>query len=75
MHATHMHTLVSQGTRTEEKVFEKRKVFKEDLKELTEAEWWTETVSWKEKLLVFTFLQPLRVFLVDEELQHFVHFG
>ena len=72
---THTHTLVSQGNRTEEKVFEKRKVFKEDLKELTEVEWWTETGSWKKKLLVFTFLQPLRVFLVDEELQHFVHFG
>ena len=28
-------TLVSQGNRTEENVFEKRMVFKEDLKELT----------------------------------------
>ena len=33
----HTHTL-SQGNRTEEQVFEKRKVFKEDLKELTEVE-------------------------------------
>ena len=31
---------------TEEKVFKKRKVFKEDLKELTEVEWRTETGSW-----------------------------
>ena len=37
---THTHTPVayqdSQGNKTEEKVFKKRKVFKEDLKELTE---------------------------------------
>ena len=36
----------NQGNETEEKVFKKRKVFKEDLKELTEAEWRTETGSW-----------------------------
>ena len=35
-----------QGNETEEKVFKKRKVFKEDLKELTEVEWQTETGSW-----------------------------
>ena len=34
---THTHTLESQDNGTEEKVFEKRKVFKEDLKELTEV--------------------------------------
>ena len=42
---THTHTPVAyqgnQGIETEEK----RKVFKEDLKELTEVEWWTETGS------------------------------
>ena len=44
---THAHTPVAhQGNETEEKVFKKRKVFKEDLKELTEVEWWTETGSW-----------------------------
>ena len=32
---THTHTLVYQGNGPEENVFEKRKVFKEDLKELT----------------------------------------
>ena len=32
------HTLVSQCNGTEEKVFEKRKVFKEELKVLTEVE-------------------------------------
>ena len=40
----HTHTPVAyqgnQGNGTEEKVF------KEDLKELTEIEWWTETGSW-----------------------------
>ena len=39
---THTHTVVyqgSQGNETEEKFFLKRKVFKEDLKELTEVEW------------------------------------
>ena len=36
----------NQGNETEEKVFKKRKVFKEDLKELTEVEWQTETGSW-----------------------------
>ena len=35
---THMHTLVSQGNGTEQKIFEKRKVFREDLEELTEVE-------------------------------------
>ena len=34
---SHTHTRVS-GHRTEEKVFEKRKVFQEDLKEPTEVE-------------------------------------
>ena len=47
---THTHTPVAyqgnEGNKTEEKVFNKRKVFKEDLKELTEVEWWTETGSW-----------------------------
>ena len=44
---THIHTPVAyQGNETEEKVFKKRRVFKEDLKELTEVEWWTETGSW-----------------------------
>ena len=47
---THKHTPVTyqgnQGNETEEKVFKKRKVFKEDLKELTEVEWRTETGSW-----------------------------
>ena len=47
---THTHTPVAyqgnQGNETEEKFFKKRKVFKEDLKELTEAEWRTETGSW-----------------------------
>ena len=44
---THTHTPVAyQGSETEEQVFKKRKVFKEDLKELTEVEWRTETGSW-----------------------------
>ena len=44
---THTHTPVAyQGCETEEKVFEKRKVFKEDLKELTGVEWQIETGSW-----------------------------
>ena len=46
----HTHSQVAyqgyQGNETEEKVFKKRKVFKEDLKELTEVEWRTETGSW-----------------------------
>ena len=48
MHAhTHTHTPVAyQGNETEEKVFKKRKVSKEDLKELTEVEWQTETGNW-----------------------------
>ena len=41
--------MLYQGNETEEKVFKKRKVFKEDLKELTEVEWWTKTGKWKEK--------------------------
>ena len=41
------HTPVAyQDNETEEKFFKKRKVFKEDLKELTEVEWRTETGSW-----------------------------
>ena len=44
---SHSHTSVGhQGNETEEKVFKKRKVFKEDLKEQTEVEWRTETGSW-----------------------------
>ena len=44
---THTHTPVPyQGNETEQKIFKKRKVFKEDLKELTEVEWRTETGSW-----------------------------
>ena len=35
-----------QGNGTEENVFEKQTVFKEDLKELLEVEWRTETGSW-----------------------------
>ena len=35
----------NQCNETEEKVFKKRKVFKEGLKELTEVEWRTETGS------------------------------
>ena len=36
---THTHSQSYQGNETEEKVFKMRKVFKEDLKELTELEW------------------------------------
>ena len=36
----------NQDNETEEKVFKKRKVFKEDLKELTEVERRIETGSW-----------------------------
>ena len=44
---THIHAHThTHGNGTEEQVFEKRKVFKEDLKELTEVEWWTEKGSW-----------------------------
>ena len=46
---THTHTntpVAYEGNETEKKSFEKRKVFKEDLKELTEVEWRTETGSW-----------------------------
>ena len=46
---THTHTHVHQPhirATTEKKVFKKRNVFKEDLKELIEAEWRTETGSW-----------------------------
>ena len=35
---TESHIMIYQGNETEEKVFKKRKVFKEDLKELTEVE-------------------------------------
>ena len=35
---TYTHTVVYQGNGTEEMIFEKRNVFKEDLKELNEAE-------------------------------------
>jgi len=73
MHATHMHacthahTVVHQGNGTEQKVSEKRTVFKEDLKELTEAAWWTETRklvpdSWslvRERVLTTGQLHPL----------------
>ena len=40
--------LISQGNKTEleGKVLERKKVFKEDLKELTEVAWCTETDSW-----------------------------
>ena len=54
---TQTHTLVAyqgnQGNETEEKVFKKRKVFKEDLKELTEIEWHYTGVS----LYVLLFLE------------------
>ena len=47
---THTHTPVAyqgnEGNETEEKVFKKRKVFKKNLKDLTEVEWRTETGSW-----------------------------
>ena len=43
---THTHQAHIRAIRAEEKVFKKRKVFKEDLKELTEVEWRTETGSW-----------------------------
>ena len=44
MHArVHICTAAYQGNGTEEKVFENRKVFKEDLKELTEVDWQTKT--------------------------------
>ena len=36
---THTHTIVYQGNGAEGKAFKKRKIFKEDLKELTEVEW------------------------------------
>ena len=42
-HQSHIRTM-----RLKKKVFRKRKVFKEDLKELTEVEWWTETGSWSQ---------------------------
>ena len=44
-HAQTRTPVAYQGNETEEKVFKKRKVFKEDLKELTEVEWRTETGS------------------------------
>ena len=40
------HTLIHHSTGTEENVSEKRKVFKEDLKELTEVSCETNTGSW-----------------------------
>ena len=40
------HTLIYHRIGTEEKVFEKRKVFKEDLKKLTEVSCQTDTGSW-----------------------------
>ena len=44
---THTHTPVTyQGSETKGKVSKKIKVFKEDLKELTDVEWQTETGSW-----------------------------
>ena len=47
---THTHTSRIAGQSGQwdwrEKVFKKRKVFKEDLKELAEVEWRTETGSW-----------------------------
>ena len=45
---THTHQLHIRAIRAMrlKKVFKKRKVFKEDLKELTEVEWRTETGSW-----------------------------
>ena len=43
---THTHTPVAyMGNEIQEKVFRKIMVFKEDLKELTEVEWQTETGS------------------------------
>ena len=45
-HAQTRTPIAYQGNDTEEKVFKKRKVFKEDLKELTEVAWWTESGSW-----------------------------
>ena len=44
---THTHTPATyEGNGTEEMFFKRRKIFKEDLKELTEVEWRTETGSW-----------------------------
>ena len=49
---THARTHTHQGNQDKETegkhffIFFKRKVFKEDLKELTEVEWRTETGSW-----------------------------
>ena len=48
---THSHTCMhthctSRGNETERKICEKRKVFEEDLKDLTKAAWWTEAGSW-----------------------------
>ena len=41
-----MHIYISQGNGTEEKGFEKTKVFEADMKELMEAAQWIETGSW-----------------------------
>ena len=45
---SHMHTHQShiRAMRLKKRFLKKRKVFKEDLKELTEVEWHTETGSW-----------------------------
>ena len=64
---TQTHRVIHQGNGTEQKVSEKRTVFKEDLKELTEAAWWTETRklildSWslvRERALTTGQLHPL----------------
>ena len=48
---THTHTPVAyQGNKAEETVFKKRKVFKDDLRELTAVERRTETGSWFRKI-------------------------
>ena len=43
---THTHTHTIRAMRLKKSCFFKRKVFKGDLKELTEVEWRTETGSW-----------------------------
>ena len=45
-HTHQSHIRATRAMRLKKKVFKKRKVFKEDLKELTEVEWRTETGSW-----------------------------
>ena len=45
--STHTHWYIrAMEIGIEERVFKKRKVFKENLKELREVEGWTETWSW-----------------------------